>query len=100
MGGGVGGLLGRAAVPIGEVGLEPKNGTELPGPGLGVETPGGVQVAVVGDREGRLFELLRSSDQVIDPVGTVEKRVLGVAMKVHEGHRAKDSEPAGFGQKP
>jgi hypothetical protein len=45
-----------------------------------------VEVAVVGDRERGLLELQSSPDQVIDSVCAVEKRVLGVRMKVNEGH--------------
>ena len=52
-----------------------------------LELPGGVHVAVIGDRQRRLLELLRAPDQVIDAVRAVEERVLGVAMQVDERHK-------------
>ena len=56
-----------------------------------LELPGGVQVAVIGDRQGGLLELLGAPDQVIDPVGAVEERVFRVAMQMNEGHLDEDS---------
>ncbi len=41
---------------------------------------------MVGDREGRLFELDGPGYQVVDPVGAIEQGVLGVAVQVYEGH--------------
>jgi hypothetical protein len=46
-----------------------------------------VQVAVIGDREGGHPEGNGPADQVIDPIGSVEERVLTVAMKVNERHQ-------------
>ncbi len=43
-----------------------------------------MQVTVVGDRERRLFELDGPFNQVVDPVGAIEQRVLGMAMQVYE----------------
>ena len=51
-----------------------------------LELPRRVQVAVIGDREGRLLELLGPADQVVDPVRAVQQRVLGVAVEMDEGH--------------
>jgi hypothetical protein len=45
-----------------------------------------VEIPVVGDREGRLFELDGPGNQVVDPVCAIEQRVLGVAVEVYEGH--------------
>lgn len=41
---------------------------------------------MIGDREGGLLELEGPLDQVINSIGAVEKRILGVAVKVDEGH--------------
>ena len=54
--------------------------------GLFLEIPCSVKVTVIGDRQSRLFELQRLTDEIIDAVCTVEKRVFGVAMEVDEGH--------------
>ena len=51
-----------------------------------LELPRAVQVTVISDRQGRLLELQRSIDEIIDAVCTVEKRVFRVAMEVDEGH--------------
>jgi hypothetical protein len=45
-----------------------------------------MQVTVVGNREGRLFQLLCPADQIIDPVGSIQERVFGMAVEVDEGH--------------
>ena len=47
---------------------------------------------MIGDRERGLLELERPRDQVIDPVGAVEKGVLGVAVEMDEGHLRKNSD--------
>src|SRR5439155_24719795 len=60
-----------------------------------LEFPGGVEIPVIGDRQGRLLELDGTLDQVIDPVCAIEERVFRVAMEVNEGHIAEDSAPAG-----
>src|SRR5918992_1477024 len=57
-----------------------------------LELPRGVEVTVVGNRERRLLELAGARDQALDPVGAVEKRVLGVTMEVYERHRREDSD--------
>ena len=54
--------------------------------GFFLELPRPVKVTVIGYGEGRLLELQRSVDEIIDAVGAVEKRVFGVAMEVDEGH--------------
>jgi hypothetical protein len=54
-----------------------------------LELPGRVEVTVIGDRDSGLLELLGPADQVIDSVGAVEERELGVAMEVDERHYAK-----------
>jgi hypothetical protein len=42
--------------------------------------PGSVKIPVVRDGQRGLFELLGALNQVFDPVGAVEERVLRVAM--------------------
>ena len=66
---------------------------------LFLEFPGGVHVPVVGDRQSGLLELLRAPNQVVDSIGTVEERVLGMAMQMNEGHPAKDNGRRGDGQR-
>jgi hypothetical protein len=55
-------------------------------PRLLLEFPRAVEISMIGDREGRLLELEGPGDQVVDPVGAVEQRVLGMTVKVDEGH--------------
>ena len=52
-----------------------------------LETPGRVEVTVVSDRKRWLLELERALYQVIDPVRSVQQRILGVTMQMNEGHR-------------
>ena len=82
-------LLGaalEAAVPGGHIGLHPEDRLDPRLLGLLLERPGGVQVAMVRDREGGLLELLGPGDQVVDPVRPIQQGVFGVAVQVHEGH--------------
>jgi len=51
-----------------------------------LELPSAVKVTVIGNRERWLFELQRSSDEIIDAVCAVEKGVFRMAVKVNEGH--------------
>jgi hypothetical protein len=51
-----------------------------------------VKIPVVGDGERRLLQLGGALNQVVDPIGAVEQRVLGVAVQVYEGHRREDSD--------
>ncbi len=53
---------------------------------------------MVRDRERGLLELEGSGDQVIDPVGAVEERVLGMAVKVDEGHQLVNLARPGWGR--
>src|SRR5215510_13793582 len=85
--------LGRGAAPTlrpsvtgGDVRLHADDRFDLRLFGLLLELPGGVEISVVGDRQGRLLELLGAADQVVDPVCAVKKRVFRVAMEVHEGN--------------
>ena len=90
----------RAGAPVvgSDVRLHAENGAETGLLGLLLELPRGVQVTVIGDGEGWLFELQRPRDQVVDPVRSIEKRELGMAMQVNERHRTnKDS--AGTGRR-
>jgi hypothetical protein len=72
----------------GDVGLHAEDRLELGLAGLLLELPRRVHVAVIRHGERRHLELLGAADQRIDPVGAVEKRVLGVAVQVDEAHRA------------
>ena len=40
--------------------------------GLLLKVPGRVQIAVVRDGEGGLFELLRAPNQIVYPVGSIQ----------------------------
>lgn len=53
---------------------------------LFLELPSPVKVTVIRNGEGRLLELQRLRDQVIDAVCAVEEGVFGVAVEVDEGH--------------
>ena len=50
-----------------------------------------MQIAVVGDRQRGLFELLGAANQVVYAIGAVEEGVLGVTVEMDEGHAKKDS---------
>src|SRR5207244_322431 len=84
----VGGALAAMALAECEIRLEAEDRTDLTGPRLGVELPRAVQVAVVGDRERVHPERLDPLEQVGDPVGAVEERVLAVGVEVNERHTA------------
>jgi hypothetical protein len=45
-----------------------------------------MHVAMVGNCEGRLLELLGPPDQVGYPVRTVKEGILGMAMQMYERH--------------
>src|SRR5213592_1592024 len=83
------GALTLVAVAEGEVRLEAEDGPDLPRPGLGIELPRPVQVAVVGDGEGVHAQRLDPIEQFGDPVGAVEERVLAMGVEVNERHTAK-----------
>ena len=94
------GLLGsavcaRSRSPIagGDVCLHSDDRLELRFAGLLLKLPGGVQITVIGNRQGGLLELLGPPDQVFDPVCAVEEGVFGMAVEVYEGHREEDSDP-------
>src|SRR2546426_762326 len=82
------GALTLVAVAEGEVRLEAEDGPDLARPGLGVELPRPVQVAVVGDRERVHAQRLDPVEQFGDPVGAVEEGVLAVGVEVNERHTA------------
>ena len=77
----------EAAVARRHVRFHPDDRLDLRLLRLLLELPGGVQVAVIGDGERRLLELLRALDQVLDAVGAVEEREFGVAVEMDERHR-------------
>jgi predicted aminopeptidase len=47
---------------------------------------------MIRDREGWLLELAGAGNQVIDPIGAIEERVLRVAVEMDEGHLRKHSD--------
>src|SRR6185437_10538125 len=55
--------------------------------GLFLELERRVEIAVVGDGERGLLEFQRPRDEVVDPIGAVEQRILGVTVQMDEGHR-------------
>src|SRR5436190_8574407 len=59
--------------------------------GLLLEFPRRVQIAVVGDGQGGLFELLGSADQVVYAVRAIEEREFRVTVQMNEGHNRKNS---------
>src|SRR5207247_22414 len=69
-----------------EVGLEAQNRTDLSRLRFGVERPGAVQVAVIGDGQRIHAERLHPIEQVGDAVGAVEERVLAVRVDMNERH--------------
>src|SRR5688572_20460111 len=88
-----------APVSGGDVRLHPDDRLDVALLRLLLELPGGVQISVIGDRERRLLELGSALDELLDPVGAVEERVLGVAVQVYEGHRREDSDELRVTQK-
>ena len=76
----------RALAPVArrDVGLHTYDRFDARLTRLLLELPRRVQIAVVGDRQRRLLELLSPVDQVGDPVGAVEERILGVTVKMDE----------------
>ena len=83
--GGVAGAL--APVARGDVRLHADDRLHARLARLLLKFPGRVQIAVVRDGQGGLFELLRPGNQVFDPVRAVEERILGMAVQVYEAHR-------------
>jgi hypothetical protein len=67
-----------------DVGLDADHRDHLGGGGLLVEVVGAVHVAVVGDRRGRHAEPLGLGQQLLDPGSSVEHRILGVHVEMHE----------------
>jgi len=84
-------VLGALLLPpiaVGHVGLEPDDRLDALLLRLLLELPGAVQIAVVGDGQGRHAQLHAAADQIVDPIGPVEERVLAVAVQVNERHVA------------
>src|SRR5207253_754627 len=71
-----------------EIGLEAENRPQLARPGLGVELPRPVQVAVIGDGERVHAQRVDPVEQLRDPVGAVEEGVLAMRVEVDERHTA------------
>ena len=79
-------FLAQGARAEGEIGLEPENGPDLLRLGLLVERPGGVHVPVISYRQTVHAQLLDVADQLGNPVGPVEKRVLAMGVEMDEWH--------------
>ncbi len=85
------GVLGPLLLPsiaVRDVGLEAEDRLDLLLPGLLLELPGPVKIAVIGDGERGHAHGDGLADQVVDPVGSVEERILAMAVQVNERHRA------------
>src|SRR5439155_1390434 len=82
------GLLPFVPAAEGEVRFEAENGPHTAGFRLGVELPGPVQVAVIGERQRIHAQRPDPVEQVGDPVGAVEEGVLAVGVEVDERHAA------------
>lgn len=74
------GLAAIAANPVagapvarGNIGLHPDDRLETRFFGFFLELPRTVKVTVIGYGEGRLLELQRSTDEIIDSVGAVQE---------------------------
>ena len=85
----VGRPLALVPAPEREVGLEPENRPQRARPGLGVELPRPVQVAVIGDGEGVHAQRVDPVEQLRNPVGAVEEGVLAVRVEMDERHTAR-----------
>jgi hypothetical protein len=48
-----------------------------------------MHVAMVGDGQSGLLEFESPPDQLIDSIGAVEERILGVTVEMNEGHNLK-----------
>ena len=86
VGGGAAQPLAPLAAPEGEVRLEPEDRPYLAGLRLGVELPGAVEVAVIGDRQRVHAERLDVVQQIGNAVGAVEEGVFAVRVEVYERH--------------
>lgn len=87
-----------SAVSGSDIGFHPEDGTDACFPCFLLKFPRPVQVAMIGDCERGLFELLGAQNQVIYSVRTVKKRVFGVAMEVDEGHTIRIRRARQIGQ--
>ncbi len=81
-----GGSAAGATVAGRDVGLHAQDGLDAGLSRLFLELPGGVHVTVICNRQRGLLVELRALDQIIDAIGAVEERILGVAMQVDERH--------------
>jgi hypothetical protein len=69
-----------------DIRLHPYQGTDACLVCFFLELPRPVHVAMIGDCEGRHFELERPFDQVIDSICAVEEGIFGVTVEMDEGH--------------
>ena len=74
------------AVAHGNVRLHPDDRFDAGLASLLLELPGGMEVTVIGNGEGGLLEFQGTPDQVVNPVGAVEQRILGMTMEMYERH--------------
>ncbi len=86
LGGGVCRFVLRPAIAEGDVSLAADDRLDAAGLGCLMEAPGAVQVAMIGEGEGRHLELGGAFDQSVQLVGAVQQRVFAVGVKVNERH--------------
>ena len=63
----------RAPIARGDIGFHADDRLQTSFFGFFLELPRAVQVTVIGYGEGRLLELQRSTDEIIDSVGAVQE---------------------------
>ena len=80
----VAGTGALAPVAGSDIGLHTNDRLDSCSPGFLLKVPGAVEISVIGDCEGRLFELLRAADQIANAIGTVEQRIFGMAVEMDE----------------
>src|SRR3989441_6009012 len=79
-------LLARVPAAEREIGLKAQDRSDVSGFRFGVERPRAVEVAVVGDGERIHTQRLDPIEQIGDPIGAVEERVLAMRVEVNERH--------------
>src|SRR5436853_437538 len=80
-----------ASVAWRDIGFHPDDRLDACLLGLLLEFPRRVQIAMVGNGQGGLFELLGSADQVVYAVRAIEEREFRVTVQMNEGHNWKNS---------
>src|SRR5690606_38912980 len=81
------GAVPPAAAPPCDMGLHSDDRLQTGPVPLLLKRPGSVHQPVVSNRQRRLLEFPGAPDEIVESVGAVQQRVLGVAVKMTEGHR-------------